>query len=285
MTIGTMTSDTTQSEIAPIVASLAKLQAEQAPFARAINEGSLEARDHAAAEAADAGLQSRIVALKSRLAAQSPKTPTDALALALMGLDYVVTFEAAPSPATISDEAKALCSVVKWLASEAGTTPEGLGVFHEKLEQCGLKANTWRAFPATADRNWADAHGAADVVLYQQASDSRADMSFELAGRMKAWRVTSDALDRLNICSGNIVFVDHDDDAADSVKPLDCVIAHQYLPGISEPMVLLRQFVPPYLLTTNSHSHNPIPLDLDVDNVVINGVVRSFYRTIGAQSS
>lgn len=95
------------------------------------------------------------------------------------------------------------------------------------------------------------------------------------------WRVTSNALDKLGIKEGDIVFVDVSMGAVEKLAALQTVVAQVYHqnPQILIATTVMRQFVPPSLLITNSSVKNEVPLDLDSEQVAVKGVI------IGSQRS
>ena len=66
-------------------------------------------------------------------------------------------------------------------------------------------------------------------------------------------------------------------EAVDAIKPLDCVLVQHY--NAMAAVTLLRQFVPPSLLITNSTDTNERPLALDRDDIAIKGVIVGTYTT------
>lgn len=93
------------------------------------------------------------------------------------------------------------------------------------------------------------------------------------------WQVKSNVLDKIGITDGDIIYVDLSAEAVDNVKPLQSVIAQIYSDddGLNAATVL-RQFVPPSLLITNTSGENAPPLDLDKGEAYVKGVVVGHYR-------
>lgn len=88
------------------------------------------------------------------------------------------------------------------------------------------------------------------------------------------WRIKSNVLDQLGMRTGDVVFVDISTDAIQTVKPMQPVIAQLFDPRAPDKSItIVRQFVPPALLITNSLKTNAMPLNLNRDNVVIKGVI------------
>lgn len=89
------------------------------------------------------------------------------------------------------------------------------------------------------------------------------------------WKVKSNALNLLGIQIGDIIMVDVSAEAVEAVRPLQPVIAQIYddSEGPLKAMTVLRQFVPPSLLITNSSDVNAVPMNRDRDDIAIKGVV------------
>lgn len=94
-----------------------------------------------------------------------------------------------------------------------------------------------------------------------------------------AYVVKTGVLDQCGVTIGDILIVDVSSEAVEAIKPMQLVVAQHYHP---DPQVLLsttiiRQFVPPSLLITNSKSENERPLIRD-EEAVIKGVVTDIHR-------
>ena len=92
------------------------------------------------------------------------------------------------------------------------------------------------------------------------------------------WRVKTNALDLAGISVGMVVFVDLSAEAVEGVKPLQCVIAQVYGGMGDKTLTVIRQFVPPSLLITNSSDENTVPLDLSKGEAYIKGVIVGKYQ-------
>lgn len=91
--------------------------------------------------------------------------------------------------------------------------------------------------------------------------------------------VKTNALDALGIMPGDIVTMDLNADAVEPLKPLAIVIAQVYDPNeLTKATTVLRQFVPPALLITNSLRTNEKPLNIGIDDVAVKGVLVSSRR-------
>lgn len=93
--------------------------------------------------------------------------------------------------------------------------------------------------------------------------------------------VRASALDQVGIADGDILLVDITAAAVDQVKPMQCVIAVLYSAlDAHASRIVLRQFIPPGMLITNSRHHNAQPLNLLTDDVHLKGVVVSIHRNL-----
>lgn len=97
------------------------------------------------------------------------------------------------------------------------------------------------------------------------------------------WVVKSNVLDRVGIEIGDIIYVNLSSEAVEEVKPLQCVIAQIYSDDEAlKAVTVLRQFVPPSLLITNTSFQNEQPLDLDKGEAYVKGVIVGSYRPFKA---
>lgn len=95
-------------------------------------------------------------------------------------------------------------------------------------------------------------------------------------------RVKCGSLSKIGIFKGDVVVVDGSDDAVKARAPLAAVHV-QYHPdpeNFAHAVTLLRQWVPPSLLITNSATQNAMPIDVDADDAQILGVVVSVHRAL-----
>jgi transcriptional regulator with XRE-family HTH domain len=94
------------------------------------------------------------------------------------------------------------------------------------------------------------------------------------------WTCETDALDNLRIFRSDVLIVETDGDVLRKIAPLDAVLVRWPQPDAGlKPVLLLRQFIPPRLLISNSSRANVVPLDLD-DTVII-GVIKGAHRRMG----
>jgi putative transcriptional regulator len=95
------------------------------------------------------------------------------------------------------------------------------------------------------------------------------------------YRVTCNALDELGIRAGDVVLVDFSADAVKRLRPLQPVIAQLYDPSeLTRAVTLVRQFVPPSLLVTNSRTDNRPPVNMATMDAHVKGVIISWHRTM-----
>jgi SOS-response transcriptional repressor LexA len=94
--------------------------------------------------------------------------------------------------------------------------------------------------------------------------------------------VACDSLNRIGVNRGDVVLVDGSSDACKKIKPL-AIVRAQYPPDANhfgKAVSLLRQFVPPSLLITNSSAKNEMPIDTETEDAQIMGVVVSVHRAL-----
>ena len=93
------------------------------------------------------------------------------------------------------------------------------------------------------------------------------------------FRIDTNVLDKAELPLGTIVEVDAGRAACAAVKPLAAVRVRLHPPGnFMKPVSLLRLFVPPRLLITNSSTGNLPSIDMDTDDAHIVGVVVGAHR-------
>jgi len=122
-----------------------------------------------------------------------------------------------------------------------------------------------------------------DVVPYTHAADDISVISPRQRQNIDEWTVRSKALSNLDLVPGMTVYVDISAAAVDNVPPLAMVIAQAYLPGTMEAKTLLRQFVPPSLLITNSAEENAPTIDMNVQDAHIKGVIVEVRKRVARQ--
>lgn len=92
-------------------------------------------------------------------------------------------------------------------------------------------------------------------------------------------QMTSEALDELDIRPGDILIFDAGARACAAIHTGDVVVARQYSDDALDRYVqVVRQFVEPALLTTNSRRANAAPINTRATETPIKGVVKSLFR-------
>lgn len=95
------------------------------------------------------------------------------------------------------------------------------------------------------------------------------------------FRVHCNALDGLGIQAGDVVVIDDSAAACTAVAPLQIVHAiHHVEAGDENGRSILRQYVPPSLLITNSLASNLVAINMRTADVHIVGVIVSFHRAL-----
>lgn len=113
-----------------------------------------------------------------------------------------------------------------------------------------------------------------DAVPFQPKGDALAEM--KLSPSQFFYEVKSEVLDQIGIAQGSILVVDASPEALDGISSGDAVIAQLY--DKMRAVTVLRQFIAPSLLITNSsHANAPI-INLRSDDASIKGVVVSSHR-------
>jgi transcriptional regulator with XRE-family HTH domain len=119
-----------------------------------------------------------------------------------------------------------------------------------------------------------------DVVPYEGGKDDPTVVSPRRRQNIDEWEVRSNALSNLQVHPGMIAVVNTSDEAIDSIAPLAMVIAEAFDPATKELRKLLRQFVPPSLLITNSEGENAPIIDISVQDAQIRGVIEEWRRKV-----
>ena len=101
---------------------------------------------------------------------------------------------------------------------------------------------------------------------------------FESANRY-LHRVKGRSLDQLDINDGDLVLVDDSDEAVKNIAPLKVAMVAYHPEPNGPAILLLRQFVPPKQLVSNSSGEAFPILNLDRDDVQIMGVVVRVVRS------
>lgn len=93
------------------------------------------------------------------------------------------------------------------------------------------------------------------------------------------FRVDSDAVDKAGIRRGDVAIIDDSATACSAVRALQVVLVMHHPEDGGNAVSLLRQFVPPDLLITNSSTSNAKSLDRIKDDATIVGVVIGSHRS------
>lgn len=96
--------------------------------------------------------------------------------------------------------------------------------------------------------------------------------------------VKTDVLTEVGIAAGDVVVVDLSAAAVENVKPLAPVIAQLYGEGMAEATTIVRQYVPPNLLITNSRTANLPVVNMASEDAHIKGVIISWHRRLSQGS-
>ena len=100
------------------------------------------------------------------------------------------------------------------------------------------------------------------------------------ADTMAPYRISGGHLDNLGIMDGDVVIIDISAEATKKLEPLGIYIAQVYSSNSLDAVTVVRQFVPPALLITNSQSANLPSLELSTDDVAIKGRIISHHRAL-----
>lgn len=96
------------------------------------------------------------------------------------------------------------------------------------------------------------------------------------------WKVRSNALDELGIKPGDLILVVVSEQAVHGVQTGDPVVVQVYSDQeLTSGVTLLRQFIEPDLLITNSREHNAMPLNRHKHNAHIKGRILHHIREPG----
>ena len=87
------------------------------------------------------------------------------------------------------------------------------------------------------------------------------------------YRIVDSRLEEIGLMSGDAVIIDIGKAAMSGVVIGDVVIANLYSADGKSAETIVRQWIPPHLLITNSRNRNLPPLNIERDNVSLLGVV------------
>lgn len=120
---------------------------------------------------------------------------------------------------------------------------------------------------------------AEDVARYDATKDAPTLAPSVQAGH-GLYRVTSDALDEIGILAGDLVEVDEGDTARRNIQMGDIVIADVEMGPGTTVTTVIREFIEPSLLITNSRAANAIPINTRSTRATIVGVVVRAHRQL-----
>lgn len=123
------------------------------------------------------------------------------------------------------------------------------------------------------------------VQLAEDVAPFHADKTAELAppparAGIARYVVTSRALDELGLLPGMIVEVDEGATNPARLATGDIVLAEVTLPGHGHSTVIMREFIEPALLTTNSRDENAEPVNMRAVPTRIIGAVDAVFRSM-----
>ena len=188
---------------------------------------------------------------------------------------------------------------IKELRMQRGLTQEALGILVgtdktkiSRIERGELQLTTDFARHVTKALNVTIAEvmgettaprpGLAEDAAPYDASPGDPLARLEDAQRNRSlYRVHSRVLDELGISAGDVVLIDFSADAVAKVRPLQPVMVQLHNKDeLAKSTTLVRQFVPPNLLVTNSRSENSAPINMATEDAHIKGVVISWHRAM-----
>ncbi|MFM2445572.1 MAG: hypothetical protein RI936_19 [Pseudomonadota bacterium] len=107
-----------------------------------------------------------------------------------------------------------------------------------------------------------------------------------LADNQYLYAITSNVLDEVGIKAGDLVLVDGSARRVDRLASGEAVVINVVDPADlmdqSKAVTLVRQFVPPRLLITNSRSENHAPINRADDHVAVLGVIVSRHTRLSS---
>lgn len=127
----------------------------------------------------------------------------------------------------------------------------------------------------------AEAAFAEDAEPYDAKADDIVASMTRKRNNVVPYRVKSKCLDQIDIHPGDIIFIDISAEAVENTKPMQAVIAQVYSSDdLLKATTILRQFLPPNLLVTNSAADNEMPINIAYEDVHIKGVVIATHRSM-----
>lgn len=120
---------------------------------------------------------------------------------------------------------------------------------------------------------------AEDAAPYKSSPSDPLQRLADPSRNRSLFQIKSNALDELGIHDGYVVLIDLSSEAVDKVKPMALVIAQVYSShDLTKAVTVVRQFIPPNLLITNSKDDNRPPINMATEDAHIKGVILSWHR-------
>lgn len=175
---------------------------------------------------------------------------------------------------------KAQISQGHYARIEAGKRGLSMSNAEKIADALGVDVTEVLGLRNAVERHQQPASGLAeDAEPYEANVNERVAFAPRRGENIDPWRVRTAALDQIGIMPGDIVLVDLSSDAVEQVKPLQAVIAQRYYgEDLGKAETMLRQFIPPAMLVTNSETMREMPLSLTDDDVHIKGVIIAIHR-------
>lgn len=120
-----------------------------------------------------------------------------------------------------------------------------------------------------------------DAVAYDPGGSDPLARLADVSRNQSLYVVKTRVLDELGVLPGDVLLIDMNEQAVKAIEPLSIVVARLYSDTeLLDGTTMLRQFVPPNLLVTNSREHNEPPLNMARADVHIKGIVISRHHRI-----
>jgi transcriptional regulator with XRE-family HTH domain len=144
-------------------------------------------------------------------------------------------------------------------------------------EQCMIFARIFNVDPAVfvsaAGDGADDYRGVAEEATPFQPEEGSFEAHFPLKPTQSWYRIADSRLEEIGLMPGDAVVIDIGKEAMSGLAIGDVVIANLYSADGKSAETIVRQWLPPYLLTTNSRKRNLPPLNIEHDNVSLLGVI------------
>lgn len=165
------------------------------------------------------------------------------------------------------------------------TSERGLSIALAERLATALEAEFSEVIGLNGSSAGAHSAGANDVEIYTpQPGDLIAD-AVKKRPDLLVFRIKSRALDQINMHPGDVLFVDTSPSMIDKLEALQIVVANLFLGKDGKQIsTLLRQYVPPSLLITNSTNQNSNALNTGTDDVAIKGIVVAAHKHLAGNN-